>query len=206
MGGCMWIICKYHAFYIRDLYKVHWGYRGMTYHCVYFSIIYKNQICKQPHYPLMEYHSAIKKNGMLPFVTIWTLCYMNLSQIKTNTIWSQLHVEPKKQTNKKNPTQSWLTPLWALKSMISHSDVTQLGSYKSGPLRKLPEGAGKPAFRGLSISYGFCITLHELLSLLCGSVFPSVIWNNTRIARLFGGLKELKMQWVPIGLCKLTRS
>ena len=112
----------------------------------------------------------------------------------------------KKQTNKKNPTQSWLTPLWALKSMISHSDVTQLGSYKSGPLRKLPEGAGKPAFRGLSISYGFCITLHELLSLLCGSVFPSVIWNKTRIARLFGGLKELKMQWVPIGLCKLTRS
>ena len=100
MGGCMWIICKYHAFYIRDLYKVHWGYRGMTYHCVYFSIIYKNQICKQPHYPLMEYHSAIKKNGMLPFVTIWTLCYMNLSQIKTNTIWSQLYVEPKKQTKK----------------------------------------------------------------------------------------------------------
>ena len=99
----MWIVCKYHAFYIRDLYKVHRGYRGMTYHCVYFSIIYKNRICKQPQYPLMEYHSAIKKNGILPFVTVWTLCYMNLSQIKTNTIWSQLYAESKNQP-KKNPT------------------------------------------------------------------------------------------------------
>ena len=73
----------------------------MTYHCVYFSIIYKNRICKQPQYPLMEYHSAIKKNGILPFVTVWTLCYMNLSQIKTNTIWSQLYAESKNQPKKK---------------------------------------------------------------------------------------------------------
>ena len=50
------------------------------------------------------------------------------------------------------------------------------------------------------VSVGFC----SGLSLLCGSGSPSEIWNNTRIARLFGGLKELQIQCVPLGLCKLS--
>lgn len=74
-------------------------------------------------------------------------------------------------------------------------DLTPVGSYKLGTYRELSEGAGKPACMGSSITYGFCITLHELLSLLCGSGSSSVKQdNNTRMARLFGGLKELKRQ------------
>ena len=37
---------------------------------VHFGIIYKSHIWKQPKYPWAEY-SAIKKKGVLPFVTTW---------------------------------------------------------------------------------------------------------------------------------------
>ena len=45
----------------------------------------------------MEYYSAIKKNEILPFATMWMdLESIMPSEIKTNAIWYHLHVESKK--------------------------------------------------------------------------------------------------------------
>ena len=57
----------------------------------------------------MEYYLAIKKNEILPFVTIWMdlegtlegIVLSEISQRKTNTVWLHLYVESivKSKTN-----------------------------------------------------------------------------------------------------------
>ena len=45
----------------------------------------------------MEYYSAIKKNGILPFATTWMglegIMLSEINQTKTNTVWFHLSVE-----------------------------------------------------------------------------------------------------------------
>ena len=48
----------------------------------------------------MEYHSAIKKNEIMPFAAMWMdleiIILCEVSQAKTNIIWYHLYVESKK--------------------------------------------------------------------------------------------------------------
>ena len=57
----------------------------------------------------MEYYSAIKKNGILTFVTTWidleSIMLSEICQKKTNTIWSYLCVESKNQNKQKPKTK-----------------------------------------------------------------------------------------------------
>ena len=53
----------------------------------------------------MEYYSAIKKNGIMSFVTTWVddlkgIMLSEISQKTTNTIWFHFYVESRKQMNK----------------------------------------------------------------------------------------------------------
>ena len=49
----------------------------------------------------MEYHSAIKKNEIMPFVVTWMdleiILLSEVSQTKTNIVWYHLYVESKKK-------------------------------------------------------------------------------------------------------------
>ena len=51
----------------------------------------------------MEYYSAIKKNEILPFATMWMdlegIMLSEISQRKTNTVCYHLYVEPKNGTD-----------------------------------------------------------------------------------------------------------
>ena len=93
--------------------------------CVHCSIIYNDWDMEATKVPtnrwtvkddvayvythMVEYYSAIKKNGILPFVTTWMdlqgITLNEISQKKTNTVWFPLYVKPKKWskwTNRKN--------------------------------------------------------------------------------------------------------
>ena len=56
------------------------------------------------HAHTMEYYSGIKVKEFLPFVTRWMdlegTMLIEVSQSKTNTVWSHLHVESKQNTFK----------------------------------------------------------------------------------------------------------
>ena len=84
----------------------------------------------------MEYYSAIKKNEILPFVTTWMdlECIMlsEISQIKTNTTWSHLYVESKKQNKPTNKT----------KQKQTHRYRGQMGDCQRGRSRGSKIGEG----------------------------------------------------------------
>ena len=54
----------------------------------------------------MGYYSAIKKNEILPFASTWMdpddILLSEISQRKTNTVSSHLHVETKKKKKNQN--------------------------------------------------------------------------------------------------------
>ena len=56
----------------------------------------------------MEYYTAIKKNDILPFAATWMdlegIMLSEMSQRKTNTVWSHLYVESKKYNKLVNIT------------------------------------------------------------------------------------------------------
>ena len=58
----------------------------------------------------MDYHSAIKKSEIVPFVTAWMdlegIMLSEISQRKTNTTWFHLYVESKEQNTHKKLKQT----------------------------------------------------------------------------------------------------
>ena len=80
----------------------------------------------------MEYHSAVKKNEILPFVTIWMdLESITLSKMsQTNTVWFHLYVEPKEQNKwTNNKTESVMFTEY--KHIVTRGKGEMVGERKS---------------------------------------------------------------------------